>query len=55
MHHVGMEISYRDRNSVLLQAFNIFICAVKLEILMWGYMEFDLLFEPPYTQVQDYW
>jgi len=36
---MNVEISFRDQNSSLYQAVNIFISAVKLDILTWGSME----------------
>ena len=40
------EISYRDQHCSLYQAVNMFISAVKLDILTWGSMEIDSLLEP---------
>ena len=40
------EISYRDQNRCLYQAVNMFISAVKLDILTWGSMGIDSLLEP---------
>ena len=40
------EISFRDQNRCLYQTVNMFISAVKLDILTWGSMGIDSLLEP---------
>lgn len=39
------EINYRDQNSFLYEAVNMFISVVKLGILTWGSMGVDSLLE----------
>jgi len=40
------EISYRDRTLFFVPGYNVFISAVKLGILTWGFMGIVLFLEP---------
>lgn len=49
---MNLEISYRDQNCVLFQAVNIFISAVKLDILIWSSMGIDWPWNQPRVAIQ---